>query len=294
MQATIAPEAPLNQEQLAQAFGAFSSAAEVLERSYLGLGQEISRLRLELERERDLRQRREAMAEVSAILAHEIRNPLGSLELFTGLLVDSELPDKEKQWVQQIQSGIRIVSATVNNILEFHGGGELTLQPTDLHSILRSVQALLAPAAERVAVRWETELHPTELWIPADRQRLEQVFLNLALNVFRFAAQGGVLRVRTARKHKSALAWFEDEGSGIAPEILARIFQPGATTRSGGTGIGLAVAKRIIELHGGRIEVASTSGRGTIFSLQLPLIDAAAAGQIFSNCAQSKAAGAGA
>jgi len=244
MQATIAPEAPLNQEQLAQAFGAFSSAAEVLERSYFGLGQEVTRLRRELEQERDLRRRREALAEVSAILAHEIRNPLGSLELFTGLLVDSELPEREKQWVQQIQSGIRIVSATVNNILEFHGGGELTLQPTDLHSILGSVQALLAPAAERVAVRWETELHAAELWVPADRQRLEQVFLNLALNVFRFAAQGGILRIRTGRRHKWAMAWFEDEGPGIAPEILAKIFQSGATTRSGGTGLGLAVAKR--------------------------------------------------
>jgi signal transduction histidine kinase len=294
MPGTLAPDVPLSQEQLAQAFGAFSSAAQALERSYLGLGQEVSRLQRELAQERDLRQRREALAEVSAILAHEIRNPLGSLELFTGLLVDSALPAKEKQWVQQVQSGIRIVSATVNNILEFHGSGELTLQPTDLHSILSSVQALLAPAAQRVAVRWESELHATELWIPADRQRLEQVFLNLALNVFRFAAQGGVLRIRTGRKDKWAMAWFEDEGPGIAPDILGKIFQPGATTRSGGTGLGMAVAKRIVELHGGQIEVASTSGHGTSFSLQLPLIEDSAAGQIFSNCQKAKAAGAAA
>jgi len=113
MQATIASEAALNPEHLAQAFGAFSSAAEALERSYFGLGQEVNRLRRELEQERDLRRRREALAEVSAILAHEIRNPLGSLELFTGLLVTSELPEKEKHWVQQLQSGIRIVSATI-------------------------------------------------------------------------------------------------------------------------------------------------------------------------------------
>ncbi|HEY4053510.1 MAG TPA: HAMP domain-containing sensor histidine kinase [Terriglobales bacterium] len=294
MPGTLATDVPLSQEQLAQAFGAFSCAAQALERSYLGLGQEVQRLQRELAQERDLRQRREALAEVSAILAHEIRNPLGSLELFTGLLVDSELPDKEKQWVQQVQSGIRIVSATVNNILEFHGAGELTLQPTDLHSILRSVQALLAPVAQRAAVRWETELHAMELWIPADRQRLEQVFLNLALNVFRFAAQGGVLRIRTGRRQKWAMAWFEDEGPGIASDVLRKIFQPGITTRSGGTGLGMAVAKRIVELHGGQIEVASTSGRGTIFSLQLPLIEDSAAGAIFSNGQHTKAAGAAA
>jgi two-component system sensor histidine kinase FlrB len=294
MQTIIASDARLNQEDLAEAFGVFSSAAQALERSYFGLGEEVSRLRRELEQERDLRRRREALAEVSAILAHEIRNPLGSLELFTGLLVDSELPEKEKHWVQQIQSGIRIVSSSVNNILEFHGGGELTLQPTDLNSILRSVEALLAPVAERVNVRWEIELHTGELWMPADRQRLEQVFLNLALNVFRFAAQGGVLRIRTTRKHKSALAWFEDKGPGIAPEILGKIFQPGTTTRSGGTGLGLAVAKRIVELHGGRIEVASAPGRGTIFSFDFPLLDPTpvSVGAVFEE--KARAAGVGA
>lgn len=294
MQATIASEAALNPEHLTQAFGAFSSAAEALERSYFGLGQEVNRLRRELEQERDLRRRREALAEVSAILAHEIRNPLGSLELFTGLLVTSELPEKEKHWVQQLQSGIRIVSATVNNILEFHGTGDLTLQPTELNSVFRSIEALLAPVAERAKVRWETSLNAGELLIAADRQRLEQVFLNLALNVFRFAAKGGVLRIRTGRNDKSALAWFEDEGPGIPVDVLGKIFQPGVTTRAGGTGLGLAVAKRIVELHGGRIEVGSAPGRGTTFSLQLPLIDAAAAGQTFLNCARSKATGASA
>src|SRR3982751_4639497 len=120
--AAMPQEFALNQEQLAEAFGAFSSAAQVLERSYFGLGQEVNRLRCELEQERDLRRRREALAEVSAILAHEIRNPLGSMELFTGLLAASELPDRERQWVEQIHSGIRIISATANNILEFYSG----------------------------------------------------------------------------------------------------------------------------------------------------------------------------
>lgn len=274
--ATVMPqEFALNQEQLAQAFGAFSSAAQVLERSYFGLGQEVNRLRRELEQERDLRRRREALAEVSAVVAHEIRNPLGSMELFTGLLTASELPQRERQWVEQIQSGIRIISATANNILEFYGGDHATVEPVELHSTLRSAQALLAPVAERAGVRWQCEFHSDELWMPADRRKFEQVFLNLALNVFRFAAEGGVLRVATKRENGCAVLTFEDRGPGIAPEILARLFQAGATTRAGGTGLGLAVAKRIVESHDGTIEVASTPGQGTAFLLRLPLMNAA-------------------
>ena len=274
--AAMPQEFALNQEQLAEAFGAFSSAAQVLERSYFGLGQEVNRLRCELEQERDLRRRREALAEVSAILAHEIRNPLGSMELFTGLLAGSELPDRERQWVDQIHSGIRIISATANNILEFYSGGQLRREAAEVHSILRSAQALLAPVADRAGVRWECEFSSDELWIAADRRKFEQVFLNLALNVFRFAAQGEILRVTTGRENDGAVVRFEDHGPGIAPEILSRLFQPGATTRAGGTGLGLAVEKRSVELHHGTIEVASTMGHGTTFRLRLPLIKAAA------------------
>jgi|SRR5579864_165918 len=264
--------------QLASAFAAFSSAAQSLERSYFGLGQEVCRLRKELEEERDLRRRREALAEISALLAHEIRNPLASMELFAGLLADSALANQEQGWVEQIRSGLRILSATVNNILEFHSQRPLNLVATELKGVLRSVESLLAPVAQRVRVQWISDSATEPLWILADRHRLEQVFLNLALNAFRFAAQGGVLHVRSAGSVDRAMVSFADRGPGIPADVLAKVFDARMTTRPGGPGLGLTVAKHIVEQHGGRITVTSTPGSGTCFELQFPLARALAVG----------------
>lgn len=274
----VVADAVLTPEQLAQAFGAFSSTAQALERSYLALGQELARLRRELDEERDLRRRREALAEVSALLAHEIRNPLGSVELFAGLLAGSACNEPEKGWIAQMQAGLRLVSATLNNILEFHGkdNGSPAFQPVELNGILRSMESFLAPLADRAGMRWLPQLAPGGLRVRGDRQQLEQVFLNLALNAFRFAAEGGVLWVRSSRQEDSAIIAFEDAGPGISTEVLARLFQPGATTRSGGTGLGLAVVRRIAEQHGGTISVFNLPDGGATFELRVPLIEAAA------------------
>jgi len=268
------------QASLQEAFGAFSSAAETLERSYFSLGQEVCRLRGELEQERDLRRRREALAEISALLAHEIRNPLASMELFAGLLAGSTLGDRERDWVEQIRSGLRILSATVNNILEFHSQRALDLAALELNGVLRSIKSLLAPVAERVGMRWVAELAPQALWIEGDQQRLEQVFLNLGLNAFRFAAQGGVLQVRSGRDAERAWVVFADKGPGIAADVLNKIFEARVSTHPGGAGLGLAVAKRVVEQHGGKIAVSSPLGEGTSFELHFPLASPVGIGDV--------------
>jgi len=261
------PHLNLEQQSLVEAFDAFSSSARTLQQSYLALGREVSRLRGELAQERELRRRREALAEISSLLAHEIRNPLGGLELFAGLLADCGLPEEQKGWIEQIQSGLRILSATVNNILEFHSDRPLMLQPTDLNHAIAALEGLLHPVAERAQVRWISQLAAEPLWIHADRHRLDQAFMNLALNAFRFAAEGGILRVETRHKGKEVLVCFEDRGPGIAPELWPKLFDPGVTTRAGGAGLGLAVARRVMQQHGGTIRVASAPGQGTRFEL---------------------------
>jgi signal transduction histidine kinase len=256
---------------LADAFAAFSSAAKSLERSYFGLGEEVSRLRQELEQERDLRMRREALAEMAALVAHEVRNPLGSLELFAGLLADSALAPQEREWVEQIQSGLRILSATVYNVLEFHGPRPLQLAPTEIHGVLRAVEDLLRPVAQRAGMRLSADHSPESLCILADRHRLEQVFLNLSLNSFRFAAQGGVLSIKTCRDRGLVRVDFEDRGPGIAVEGLGKILDAGLPLQTDIRGLGLAVANRIVEQHGGTIRLTSAPGEGTSFHLRFPL-----------------------
>jgi len=236
--------------------------------------QDVSELK-RLEREHEELSRRQALAEMSALLAHEIRNPLGSLELFAGLLAESDLEEEERNWVGHLQAGLRTLAATVNNVLHFHSQPAPGLAPTDLGRWLRSTHDFLRPLAQRAEVRLELKQALDGVLVAADRHRLEQVLLNLALNAFRFMPGGGVLKIRGAVSLQAgqsiATVEVSDTGPGIAAEDRERIFQPGFTTCAGSPGLGLAVCKTIMEQHGGTITVDSHAGLGTTFKLEFPL-----------------------
>ena len=236
--------------------------------------QDVSELK-RLEREHDELSRRQALAEMSALLAHEIRNPLGSLELFAGLLAESDLEDEERNWVGHLQAGLRTLAATVNNVLHFHSQPSPGLAPTDLGRWLRSTHDFLRPLAQRARVRMELRQELDGVLVAADRHRLEQVLLNLALNAFRFMPGGGVLKIRgelsSSGGDPRAAVEISDTGPGIAAEDQKRIFHPGFTTCTGSPGLGLAVCKTIMEQHGGAISVDSRAGLGTTFRLEFPL-----------------------
>lgn len=265
------PAVPLDQQALVEAFGTFSAAARSLQQSYFSLGEEVRRLRRQLQQERDLRMRREALAEMSALIAHEVRNPLGSLELFAGILAESELAARDRDCVEQIQAGLRLVSATVNNVLEFHSPSPIERSEVEIGSLVKSIRSLVAPIADRGAMKITVRESNDPVWVHADRHRLEQVFLNLCLNAFRFAAAGGRLEIRVEREGARAVITFADQGPGIEAGARAQIFDAGFTTRAGGPGLGLAVAKRIMEQHGGSIGVADSPGGGATIALRLPL-----------------------
>lgn len=277
------PGLPAPEPPLSEAFTAFSAAARSLEHSYSSLSQEVRRLRQELEQERELRRRREALAEMAALVAHEVRNPLGSVELFAELLAQADLAAEQREWVVQIQAGLRILSASVNNVLQFHSPACSTLVPTALGRQLRSLQKLLAPAAARAQMKLTLEAIDEDLWVVADQQQLMQVFLNIALNALRFAAHGGKLRIEVRRANGMAQIRFADRGPGVSEEVSKRIFEAGFTTRPGGPGLGMAVAKKIVDQHRGGISVSSAKGKGAIFEVQLPLLKAASVDDLVVN-----------
>ena len=239
--------------------------------------QDVSELK-RLEQEHEAYSRRQALAEMSSLLAHEIRNPLGSLELFAGLLAESELEEEERKWVGHLQAGLRTLAATVNNVLHFHSAPAPGLALTDLGLWLRSTHDFLRPLAERAGVRMQLEQELDGVRVAADRHRLEQVLLNLALNGFRFMPGGGVLEIRgyLSSRAGEAIAAVEisDSGLGIMAEDRERIFQPGFTTCAGSPGLGLAVCRTIMQQHGGTIAVEERKGSGTTFKLEFPFIGA--------------------
>src|SRR5208282_4386136 len=211
-----------------------------------------------LEHDREHLRRQQALVEMSALLAHEIRNPLGSLELFAGLLAEANLEGESRRWIEHVQAGLRTLSATVNNVLHLHNTPQPELAPTDAGQLLDWAYDFLLPLAKQARVEMQIVNGLHGVAIHADRHRLEQVLLNLALNALRFMPGGGVdIEVR-------------DTGPGIAEDDLPRIFDAGFSTRAGSSGLGLAVCRRILEQHGGSIAVESRPGHGATFRLRLP------------------------
>lgn len=220
--------------------------------------------------------REQALAEMSAVLAHEIRNPLGSLELFAGLLAESDLDPESRKWVEHVQAGLRTLAATVNNVLHFHSLPEPERTPVDLGQLLAWARDFFLPLARQARVTLSLQNHLSGFFLPADRHRLEQVLLNLVLNALRAMPGGGWIEL-AGRKihHGQAVALVVcDTGPGISPEHLPGIFEPGFSTRAGSPGLGLAVCRKIVEQHGGTITALSRAGCGATFTVIFPLTGA--------------------
>ncbi len=230
--------------------------------------------------EREATRRKESLAEMAALLAHEIRNPLGSLELFAGLLADAaaQQPDL-RRWTDHVQAGLRSLSATVNNVLQFHSQPAPQLTTVNLGRLIRDSVEFLRPLARQSSQRIDIQNSLGELEVPGDAHRLQQVIFNLALNAFRAMSVGGVLIVRLQWNDFTQLDEvrldFEDSGRGISETNLTKIFEPGFTTTAGSPGLGLAVCRTVIEQHHGTIRVTSNLEQGTTFSIVLPRVGSA-------------------
>ncbi len=234
----------------------------------------------QLQKEREAARRMQALAEMATLLAHEIRNPLGSLELFAGLLADTtDSASEARQWVDHLQAGLRTLAATVNNVLQFHSQPAPQLVPVDVVLLLRETVEFLRPLARQRDMRIDFVPSAGEALILAEPHCLQQVFFNLAINAFRAMPPVGCLQVRAGcvaqENGQEVQIEFADNGKGIDPENLGKLFAPGYTTHPGSPGLGLAVSKKIVEQHGGTIHVRSALRQGTTFTFNLPITGAA-------------------
>jgi len=213
------------------------------------------------------------LAEISALLAHEIRNPLGSLELFAGLLADSELTAEQRQWLEHVQAGLRTLAATVNNVLHFHSTAELQRSPVDLGKLLEWAKDFFLPLARRSDIVLSLQNGLPGVVFAADRHRLEQVLLNLIRNSIHVMPSGGWIELngRMSANGTSVTIEVADTGPGIPTEDLRRIFEAGFSRRCGSPGLGLAVCRKIVEQHGGTIAAGNRAGSGAVFTVTFPV-----------------------
>ncbi len=238
----------------------------------------------------------ERLAEIGAMtggLAHEIKNPLSTLGLNAQLLAegigDSLLDEDEKRRLVGRVGSLTRETDRLRDILEdflkFAGELRLDLHEHDVNAVVEELIDFYTPQAEHVGVHLRAELGDGAMLAQLDADHFKQALLNLLLNATQAmtgtnASSGGgsELIVRThAARSAGAPGWSVhviDMGPGIADDVRASIFRPYFTTKSGGSGLGLPTTKRIIEAHGGTIDVHTSPGAGTDFEIQLPRADA--------------------
>jgi two-component system sensor histidine kinase HydH len=203
------------------------------------------------------------LGQMSAVLAHEIRNPLASLKGNAQLLA-AQLPAGEKVRTKAdlvVREATRLETLS-NDLLEFARAGEIRLDDVDPVGMVHDIAATLG--SERVAV--ESTGAPRQ-W-PLDGTRMRQVLVNLLENALEMSE--GTVEVRVSREDRSLVYAIRDHGPGIADADLEHIFEPFFTRRVRGTGLGLAVARRLVDLHGGTITASNATGGGAVFRVSLP------------------------
>jgi PAS domain S-box-containing protein len=253
----------------------------------LSIGTDITeRRRAEAERERRLRAE-EADRIKSAFLAtmsHELRTPLNSIIGFTGVMLQGlagPLNDEQRKQLDMVRSSARHLLALVNDVLDISKieAGQLSVahMPFDARRSIDKVLALVSPQATAKQLALRVQAGEGLGQLVGDQRRFEQVLLNLLSNAIKFTDYGEVTLVAERRTDDTLQVQVCDTGIGIGPDDLQSLFQPfkqvesGLARRHEGTGLGLAICRRLTELMGGRIDAASEWGKGSIFTVTLPI-----------------------
>ena len=215
-----------------------------------------------------------ALGRLTSGVAHEVKNPLNAMMIHLDLLkekLDAPTPEVE-QSLEVIGSEIRRLDRVVQGFLRFMRPQEMVFKTVDLNALLQSLGALLEVEWQAQGIRLAFDLDAGLPPVGADEELLRQAFLNILQNAGQAMPGGGTVTLRTARDgHDHARAEIADTGAGIAPEDLDKVFKLYYTTKPDGSGIGLSVVFRIVQLHDGSIDVQSEPGRGTTVTVRLPL-----------------------
>ncbi|HBR18124.1 MAG: hypothetical protein A3G39_03600 [Deltaproteobacteria bacterium RIFCSPLOWO2_12_FULL_43_16] len=219
-----------------------------------------------------------AIGQLAAGIAHEINNPLGGiLNCLYNLRKNRFTAERKEEYYKSMEDGIHRVKKIVSQLLEFSQQHEPEFTAVDINSLIEEVIFLLNYAFSKNGIKIEKSLTPNLPLLMLDRHKIQQVFTNILLNAVQAIGGKGQIKVSTVQEDGLCHVAITDSGAGIPPNILPRIFDPFFTTKDvgEGTGLGLSVSKGIVEMHDGKIDVKSDIGKGSTFTIKLPIHSAA-------------------
>jgi signal transduction histidine kinase len=229
-----------------------------------------------LERRLVRQERLAALGDLAAGVAHEVRNPLNAIGMGIQRLAWEFSPvegQEEYQSLCQIVRGeVARLNTIVQDFLTLAKAPRLHCESTTIGGLLQEVAALLEPEAKARSLALSVQAAESLPALFLDRQQMKQALINLVLNAIQVTSPGGTVQVTSAPEGNGVRITIVDSGSGIAPDMLERIFDPYFTTKPDGTGLGLPIALRIIQAHGGTLDIRSEVGQGTTVQVHLPSI----------------------
>jgi signal transduction histidine kinase len=265
------------------AAGEFDFKVDIRRRDEIGqlsatFDEMIAELKAKAELEDRLNQAERAavIGRLTAAIAHEIRNPLNFINLSIDHVRSKLAPEnpKDRERFDRLLGSIKEETARLNrlvtDVLNFGRPANLNAKPVDIRDTVDQVLNLVRAQAENQGVAIETSLPDEPATVVADVEKIKSCFSNLIINAIHAMPGGGRLDVVVEPSGDGYRLTFKDTGLGIPAEALDRVFEPYYSTKDTGTGLGLAVTKKIVDEHGGRIRVDSVVGQGTTFEVDLP------------------------
>ena len=227
-----------------------------------------------IEDELETSRRLSASGRLTRGVAHEVKNPINAIVLHLQLLQDKlkQIDPETRRHMDIIGSEIHRLDRVVQVLVDFTRPRDLHPEEVDLRRLLEDVTVLAAPDAEQHGVKITREITSEPLMVKVDSDFMKQAVLNVILNGMQAMPEGGILTVSARREDDMVVTGIRDQGAGIPPEVQEKMFELYFTTKKSGSGIGLAQTYQIMQWHYGSVEFESVAGRGTTFTLRLPLI----------------------
>lgn len=226
---------------------------------------EIERMKEHMERDERLM----AMGEMAARISHEIKNPLGSMELFLSMLMAGKMRVRDRKYLEYVLFGVKTIDRIINNILSYTRPRELSLKEEELRSVVGDTLEFMSVSASVRSIG--LEFAPVSQGrVLIDPDMLKLVVMNLVSNAMDAVGPGGRIKVDIRENERYGVLVVSDNGPGMTEELRRNIFNPFFTTKDKGVGLGLFIVYNIVKAHGGSIEVESEEGSGSSFLIYIP------------------------